>query len=170
MEFWCKEYVFVLSLKIRFDNFFIKFEFGKDVFGLLVGYCCDLGELIYIDDEYLMWYLFIFGQFGVGKIVVVLLLMFQQIQWGGGLLFIDGKIDVKNIEQIYYYCCYMGWQYDFLVINFDDLDNFNIYNFVFFGDVDEKVDGIFQFIFFIEINFGVDFYKQEVKQVLIILI
>lgn len=170
MEPWRKEHVLASSLKIRSDNSPIKPEPGKDVSGLLVGYCCDSGEPIYIDDEHLMRHLFILGQSGVGKTVAASLLMFQQIQRGGGLLFIDGKIDAKNIEQIYHYCCYTGRQHDFLVINPDDPDNSNTYNPVLFGDADEKADGILQLIPSTETNPGADFYKQEAKQALTTLI
>ena len=117
-----------------------------------------------------MRHFFILGQSGVGKTVAASLLMFQQIQRGGGLLFIDGKIDASNIEQIYHYCCYTGRQHDFLVINPDDPENSNTYNPVLFGDADEKADGILQLIPSTEANPGADFYKQEAKQALTTLI
>lgn len=170
MEPWRKEHVLSSSLKIKSDRSPIKPHTEKPISGLLVGYCCDSGEAVYIDDEHLMRHVFILGQSGVGKTVAASLLMFQQIQRGAGLLFIDGKIDAKNIEQIYHYCCYTGRQHDFLVINPDDPDNSNTYNPVLFGDADEKADGILQLIPSTETNPGADFYKQEAKQALTTLI
>lgn len=170
MEPWRKEHVLTSTLQIKSDESPIRPEGDKQVPGLLMGYCCDSGEPVYIDDEHLMRHLFILGQSGVGKTVAASLLMFQQIQRGGGLLFIDGKIDAKNIEQIYHYCCYTGRQHDFLVINPDDPDNSNTYNPVLYGDADEKADGILQLIPSTESNPGADFYKQEAKQALTTLI
>lgn len=185
MEPWRKEHVLASSLKIKSDVSPIipdpdllksgllvghSADTGEPVSGLLMGYCCDTGAPVYIDDEHLMRHLFILGQSGVGKTVAASLLMFQQIQRGGGLLFIDGKIDADNIAQIYHYCCYTGRQHDFLVINPDDPDNSNTYNPVLFGDADEKADGILQLIPSTESNPGADFFKQEAKQALTTLI
>ena len=166
MEPWRKEHALASTLKLKSDESPILPEPGKQVSGLLVGYNCDTGAPVYVDDEHLMRHFFILGQSGVGKTVAASLLMFQQIQRGGGLLFIDGKIDASNIEQIYHYCCYTGRQHDFLVINPDDPENSNTYNPVLFGDADEKADGILQLIPSTEANPGADFYKQEAKQAL----
>ena len=63
---------------------------------LLLGYAGDTGDPIWIDNEDAMRHLYIRGQSGVGKTVAASLMMFQQIQRGGGLLFMDGKIDADN--------------------------------------------------------------------------
>ncbi len=165
-EPWRKEHILTSTLKIKSDESPILPEPGEQVSGLLIGYCCDSGKPVYIDDEHLMRHVFIMGQSGVGKTVAASTLMFQQIQRGGGLLFIDGKIDAKNIEQIYQYCCYAGRQHDFLVVNPDDPENSNSYNPVLFGDPDEVADRILQLIPSTESNPGSDFYKQEAKQAL----
>jgi hypothetical protein len=172
MEPWRREHALASSLKIRSDQSPLEPDHtpGATTGGLLVGYTTDSGKPIYIDDEHLMRHLFIIGQSGVGKTVAASLLMFQQIQRGGGLLFIDGKIDAANLAQIYHYCCYTGRQHDFLVINPDDPDNSNTYNPVLFGDADEKADGILQLIPSTETNPGADFFKQEAKQALTTLI
>lgn len=169
-EPWRKEHVLASTLAIRSDASPVLPDKNGKVEGLLIGYACDSGKPVYIDDEHLMRHVFILGQSGVGKTVAASLLMFQQIQRGGGLLFIDGKIDASNIEQIYHYCCYTGRQHDFLVINPDDPDNSNTYNPVLIGDADEKADGILQLIPSTETNPGADFYKQEAKQALTTLI
>ena len=170
LEPWRKEHALASSLKIRSDDPPDVHQPRGQVEGLLLGYCCDTGKPVIVDDNQLMRHVFILGQSGVGKTVAASLLMFQQIQRGGGLLFIDGKIDAKTIQQIYHYCCFAGRQQDFLVINPDDPDNSNTYNPVLFGDPDEKADGILQLIPSTEGNAGADHYKQEAKQALTTLI
>ena len=170
LEPWRKEHVLTSSLQLKSDKSPYKPAPGRAMEGLLIGYTCDGGEPVHLDYEHAMRHVFILGQSGVGKTVAASLLMYQQIQGGGGLLFIDGKIDAKNIEQIYHYCCYTGRQHDFLVINPDDPDKSNTYNPVLYGDADEKADGILQLIPSTETNPGADFYKQEAKQALTTLI
>ncbi|WP_321967002.1 type IV secretory system conjugative DNA transfer family protein [Burkholderia cepacia] len=132
--------------------------------GLLVGYTADTGEPIIIDNEHLMRHLFIEGQSGVGKTVAASTLMFQQIQRGGGLCFIDPKIDLENILLIYHYCCYTGRQHDFLCLNPDEPERSNTYSPVLWGDRDEIADAILLLIPSTEGNAGADHYKQEAKQ------
>ncbi|MBR8189057.1 MULTISPECIES: type IV secretory system conjugative DNA transfer family protein [Burkholderia cepacia complex] len=132
--------------------------------GLLVGYTCDGGEPIIIDNEHLMRHLFIEGQSGVGKTVAASTLMFQQIQRGGGLCFIDPKIDLENILLIYHYCCYTGRQHDFLCLNPDEPERSNTYSPVLWGDRDEIADAILLLIPSTDGNAGADHYKQEAKQ------
>ena len=170
LEPWRKEHVLPSTLKIKSDKSPISPKPGESKDGLLVGYTCDGGDPVYIDYEHLMRHVFILGQSGVGKTVAASTMMFQQIQSGGGLLFIDGKIDAENILQIYHYCCYTGRQHDFLVINPDNPDESNTYNPVLFGDADEKADGLLQLIPSTETNAGADFFKQEAKQALTTLI
>lgn len=136
--------------------------------GLLLGYTTDQGRPIWIDDEFLMRHLFCIGQSGVGKTVFAMSLLFQQIQRGGGALFIDGKIDASNIQQIKNYVRWTGRQHDLLIINPDKPDEFptNTYNPILHGDPDEVADRLLQLIPSTESNPGADHYKQEAKQAL----
>lgn len=170
MEPWRKQHALGSSLNFKSDSTPYTPGYGERPNSLLMGYCCDTGEPIYVDYEHLMRHIFICGQSGVGKTVAASLLMFQQIQGGGGVLFIDGKIDQQNIEQIYHYCCFAGRPHDFLVINPDDPDNSNTYNPVLYGDADEKADGLLQLIPSTETSPGADYFKQEAKQALTTLI
>ncbi len=170
IEPWRKAHALASSLEIRSDEPPMVVKPGANIEGLLLGYCCDTGKPVIIDYKTLMRHMFILGQSGVGKTVAASNVMFQQIQSGGGVLFIDGKIDAKNIEQMYHYCCFAGRQQDFLVINPDDPANSNTYNPVLFGDPDEKADGVLQLIPSTESNAGADHYKQEAKQALTTLI
>jgi hypothetical protein len=136
--------------------------------GLLIGYSTDQGRPIWVDDEFLKRHLFCVGQSGTGKTVFAMLLLFQQIQRGGGALFIDGKIDASNIEQIKNFCCWAGRQHDLLIINPDKPDESptNTYNPILHGDPDEVADRLLQLIPSTESNPGADHYKQEAKQAL----
>jgi intracellular multiplication protein IcmO len=132
--------------------------------GFLIGYSTDTGEPIYIDDENAVRHFFIIGQSGVGKSVLGLLLMFQQIMRGGGLLFIDGKLDSDNIKQIWYYCQMAGRPHDFQVINPGDPERSNTYNPILYGDPDEVASRILSLIPSTQNNPGADHYKQEANQ------
>lgn len=139
---------------------------GEDqkVSGFIIGFSTDTGEPIYIDDAHFVRHFFILGMTGVGKTVLGLLLMFQQIMRGGGLMFIDGKLDSTNIEEIWYYCQMAGRPHHFRVINPGNPDESNTYNPVLFGDPDEVSDRILSIIPSTENNPGADHYKQEAKQ------
>lgn len=138
--------------------------------GLLFGYTTDRAEPVFIDDESLMQHVFIIGQSGVGKTVAASLLMFQQIQRGGGVLFVDGKLDAKNIEALYHYCCWCGRSQDFLVINPGDPANSNTYNPIAKGDPDEIASRILLLIPSTSNSPGADHYKQEANQGIITLV
>ncbi|AOZ11082.1 type IV secretory system conjugative DNA transfer family protein [Cupriavidus malaysiensis] len=170
MEPWRHEHALPSSVGIRSDLPPVVPGPGDPAPGLLIGYKTDTGEPVYIPYATLVRHMFILGQSGVGKTVAASLMMFQQILSGGGLLFIDGKIDALNIEQIYHFCCYAGREHDLIVINPDDPDNSNTYNQVLFGDPDEVADRILQLIPSTESNPGSDHYKQEAKQALTTLI
>lgn len=167
---WQAEHIMTTSLRIRSDKSTYTPEPGKTVDGLLLGYTTDTGEPVYVDWEHLMRHVFILGQSGVGKTVAGSLMMFQHIQAGGGLLFIDGKIDSGNVEQLYHFAAYCGRSHDLYVINTDDPENSNTYNPLLFGDPDEKADALLQQIPSTESNPGADYYKQEAKVGLTILI
>lgn len=136
--------------------------------GLLLGYTTDQGRPVWVSDEYMMRHLFCIGQSGVGKTVFAMNLLFQQIQRGGGALFIDGKIDVSNIQQIKNFCRWTGRQHDLFIINPDKPDEYptNTYNPILHGDPDEVADRLLQLIPSTESNPGADHYKQEAKQAL----
>lgn len=131
---------------------------------LLLGYTIDTGEPIWIDNEDAMRHLYIRGQSGVGKTVAASLLMFQQIQRGGGLLFMDGKIDADNLEMLYQMASWCGREHDLEVINAGDPSMSNTYNPILFGDPDEVAARIIGLIPSTEGNAGADHYKQSGNQ------
>ena len=160
---WRSEKLLASSLNIRSDETTYAPKPGETIDGLLLGYTTDTGRPIYVDWEHLMRHVFIIGQSGVGKTVAGSLMMFQHIQAGGGLLFIDGKIDSGNVEQLYHFASYAGRAHDVFIINTDDPENSNTYNTLLFGDPDEKADALLQQIPSTESSAGADFYKQEAK-------
>ncbi|MDR5799276.1 TraM recognition domain-containing protein [Caballeronia sp. LZ001] len=132
--------------------------------GLLIGYTTDTGQPMYIPDEDLMRHGFIGGQSGVGKTVLGKLLMFQQIQRGGGLAFIDGKMNADDIETIYQYCCWCGREQDLLILNPGNPAMSNSYNPILRGEPDEVSARVLSLIPSTENNPGADHYKQSANQ------
>lgn len=135
--------------------------------GLLFAYTTDTGEPLYISDEDLCRHLLVVGQTGVGKTILLKTLMFQQIQRGGGMLFIDGKLDSDNIRDMYEFASYCGRANDFLVVNPGQPDLSNTYNPILFGDPDEVAARIISLIPSTASAAGADHYKQSANLALV---
>ena len=135
--------------------------------GILFGYTTDTGEPLYISDEDLCRHLLITGQTGVGKTVLLKTLMFQQIQRGGGMLFVDGKLDSDNIRDMYEFASYCGRANDFLVVNPGQPELSNTYNPILFGDPDEVAARILSLIPSTASSAGADHYKQSANLALV---
>lgn len=129
--------------------------------GLLVGYTCDGGRPIRIPDMALMRHFMTGGMTGVGKTVSATLFMAQQIARGGGVMWVDGKLDPENIASFYHLAKWMGRESDIRVINPGDPKNSNTYNFVLDGDADEVASRILSTVPSTEGNAGADYYKQS---------
>jgi hypothetical protein len=130
----------------------------------LLGYSTDTGEPIYIEESYAKRHLLNVGMTGAGKSVLGMSFMYQQIQRGGGLLFIDGKLDADNIKMLWQFACAAGRECDFRIINPGDPDNSNTYNPILFGDPDEISSRALALIPSSESSPGADFYRQEANQ------
>lgn len=170
VEPWRKSHILASTLRLRSSPSSYQPVPGEKKDGLLLGYTCDRGEPVFVDYEHLTRHLNFTGQSGVGKTVAASTLMFQHIQGGGGLLFIDGKLDVDNLQQLCNFAKWCGREHEVFVINPDDPENSNTYNPVLIGDPDEKADGILNLIPSTENSPGSDHYKQEAKQSLTTLI
>lgn len=138
--------------------------------GLCFGYTTEKAEPVTISDDGLTRHCIILGQSGVGKTVAASLLMTQQIQRGGGLLFVDGKLDVDNIIAIYQQCVWAGRAQDFQVVNPGDPSLSNTYNPIADGDPDEVASRILSMIPSTESNAGSDHYKQSAFEALVVII
>jgi hypothetical protein len=145
-------------------------SFKKSPEGISLGYCVDTGEEIVIPLEYWMRHNLIIGQSGVGKTVLGEWVMFQQIVKGGGLMWIDGKLDTDNLTSLRNMCAWCGRQDDLLVINPGNPDMSNTYNPILFGDADEVADRILALMPSAQNNPGADYFRQAAKQGLTTLI
>jgi intracellular multiplication protein IcmO len=132
--------------------------------GLLLGYTVDKAKPVIVSDEFLTRHGFILGASGVGKTVLGEGMMLQQIMRGGGLAFIDGKLDFKNLETIHAFCKWAGRERDLLVLNPGDPSFSNTYNPILYGDPDEVASRILSLIPSTENDPGTDFYKQAANQ------
>lgn len=138
--------------------------------GLLVGYSTDRGEPIHIPDEDLMRHGLIVGTTGVGKTVIGSLFFTQQIQRGGGMLFIDGKMNGEDLQKLYETCKYCGRERDLLVINPGNPELSNTYNPILYGDPDEIASRVLSLIPDTSSSAGADHFKQSANQAITILI
>ena len=60
------------------------------------------GEEVHLLDDDNLKHLVVLGRSGCGKTSFLLGLLYQQIQRGGGYIFIDGKVSRTTIDQVYY--------------------------------------------------------------------
>lgn len=132
--------------------------------GMLLGYIVDTGKPLYASQDDLVRHISIVGQSGVGKTVFGQLLMFQQMAKGGGLVFVDGKLDSSSLDELYRMAAYHGRQNDILVINPGNPAMSNTYNPILYGDPDEVADRIVSLIPSTESDAGADHFKQAAKQ------
>lgn len=165
LKSWREKAMFQSSSKVVSDDPIVKAGIGTQVKdALLLGYAIDTGKPIWVNNEDAMRHVYIRGQSGVGKTVAASLMMFQQIQRGGGLLFMDGKIDADNLEMLYQMASWCGREHDVEVINAGDPGVSNTYNPILFGDPDEVAARIIGLIPSTESNAGADHYKQSGNQ------
>lgn len=134
--------------------------------GLLLGYTTDDGTPLYLPDKLFMQHALIAGMTGQGKTVFGKFLMYQQIQRGGGLLFIDGKLDSDNIQDLYEFAAFCGRAQDFLVINPGQPEKSNTYNPILYGNADEIASRILSLIPDTTMSAGSDHYKQSANNAL----
>lgn len=129
--------------------------------GMLLGYDVQSGKPIVIPDDDLVRHVLISGQTGVGKTVLGIWMMWQHIERGGGLLWIDGKLDVDNMILLTACCMHAGRLSDLRLINPDRPEMSNTYNPVLDGDPDEIASRIFATVPTSESNAASDYYYQS---------
>lgn len=159
-----RQRVFTSDVDIRSHTSGTDTDLRKDWGGMLMGYTTDTGKPLVIPWDAWMRHCFILGQSGMGKTVLGEWLMFQQIMRGGGLIWIDGKIDADNIAKLDAMCAYAGRRDDLRVVNPDDPSMSNTYNPVMDGDADEVASRIISLIPSAETNPGADHYRQSANQ------
>lgn len=146
-----------------------KFDREKDA-GITLGFCIDTGEPVIIPYEDVMRHMFILGQSGVGKTVLGGYIMQQHISSGGGVIFVDGKMDIKNLAAIHAASVWAGREDDLLVINPGNPEMSNSYNPFLYGDADEVAARILLLNPSTDSSPGADYFKQAANQGLLILI
>lgn len=129
--------------------------------GLLIGYATDKGHPVILPDTELFRHLCIIGMSGVGKTVAGSNMMFQQIQRGGGMLFVDGKLDYGNITALYQFAVWCGRGAEFLVINPGDPTMSNTYNPLLAGNPYEVASRTLSMV---SEDPGADYYRSEANQ------
>lgn len=131
---------------------------------MLIGYTYDDGRPLYIPYDDLMRHVLIIGQSGFGKTVLGSFMMRQQIEVGGGLLFIDGKMNRDDLQSMYEMCAACGREHDLVVINPGNPDLSNTYNPILYGDADEIASRILSLIPATETSPGADHFRQSALQ------
>ncbi len=132
--------------------------------GVSLGYCADTGKPVIVPWEKWMRHAFVIGQSGVGKTVMGEWIMKQQIDAGGGLLWIDGKLDTDNLTSLRNMCAYAGREADLLVINPGNPAMSNSYSPILSGDADEVSSRVLSLMPSAQNNPGADYYRQSANQ------
>lgn len=132
--------------------------------GVLLGYTVDTGRPVVVSWDDWMRHVFVVGQSGMGKTVLGSWIMFQQIIRGGGMMWIDGKLDHDNIVMLNAMCAFAGRRDELEIINPGEPDSSNTYNPILHGDADEVADRILSLLPSTESNAGADYYRQASKQ------
>lgn len=132
--------------------------------GFLIGYRTDTGKPVYLPYDAPNRHGVIQGGSGMGKTTLAKLMMLQQIQRGGGVLFVDAKLDSSDLQTIYQFASWCGRTQDVWVINPGNPDESNTYNPIIDGDPDEVADRMLALIPASEDNPGADYYRQSTKQ------
>lgn len=132
--------------------------------GMTLGYTVDTGMPVTVPWDFWMRHCFIIGQSGVGKTVFGEWLLLQQIAAGGGLLWIDGKLDSDNLKKLDAMCAWAGRRSDLMVINPGDPAISNSYNPILDGDPDEVSSRVLSLIPSSESSPGTDYYRQAANQ------
>jgi len=134
---------------------------GEFTGGLLLGYCTDTGKQLVVSDDLATRHIFLAGQTGVGKTVLGNSMMYQQMQRGGGLMFIDGKAVQDNLEDVYKLCVACGRERDLLVFNPNSPSMSNTYNPILTGTPSEIASRVMSLAPSTENNAGADYYRSS---------
>lgn len=134
---------------------------------VLIGYTKDNNQPIRIPYDLFMRHTALIGASGVGKTTLGMFIIYQQIMAGGGLLFVDAKIDVDTRDTLAYFCKIAGRENDLLVVNVDKPELSNTYNPILNGDPDEIASRLLNLLPSSENDPGSDFYRQSANHALV---
>lgn len=131
---------------------------------VLIGYTCDDGQPVYLPYEDLMRHILVLGQSGSGKTVLGSLIMRQHVDAGGGLLFVDGKMNSDDLQAMHEMCAAAGREQDLIVINPGNPALSNTYNPILYGDADEIASRILTLLPATDTSPGAAYYRQSALQ------
>ncbi|MFC4296860.1 type IV secretory system conjugative DNA transfer family protein [Castellaniella hirudinis] len=128
-----------------------------------IGRRIDTGAPVYLPAALLPYNTLGYGSPGSGKTSIAKLLMEQQIERGGGLIFIDAKLDAADVKQVFSFARSAGREHDVLFINPGNPDESNTYNPILDGDEDEIADRCLALIPAAE-RAGEDHYREAARR------
>ena len=144
-------------------------EFMPSKTGIRFGYTKDTSTPLDIADMFLSRHTAVIGQSGVGKTTLGEYILFQQVQRGGGFIFIDAKLDGDTRDKLAYMLQLAGRPDDFFLLNVDDPSNSHTYNPILEGDSDEVASRLLNLLPSSENSPGADFYRQQAMYALTVL-
>lgn len=130
---------------------------------LTIGFSCDDGRPVTLSDETMVRHGMIVGASGSGKTSLALYMIHQQIRRGGGLLVIDAKSDLDLAKEIAWLSWIHGRESDVLFLTPAIPEISNTWNFVGYGDVQERVSKLIQLIPHTQ---GGEYYRETQHSVL----
>ncbi|MVW72880.1 type IV secretory system conjugative DNA transfer family protein [Bordetella sp. 15P40C-2] len=130
-----------------------------------LGKRIDTGQRIYLPAKLLRYNLLGYGAPGSGKTSLAKLLMKQQIDRGGGLIFIDAKLDSSDVRDVFYFAKSAGREKDILFINPGNPTESNTYNPIIFGDEDEIADRCLALLPVAQ-TAAEDYYREAARRVI----
>jgi hypothetical protein len=133
--------------------------------GLLVGHCTDSGKEIFLPTDALPQHIAVCGATGSGTTILLDSLMKQQINNGGGLLYIDAHLGGKEFEEIYKkYVSSSDREIDLMIINPFEPENSNTYNPILFGDSQEISSRVMSFINAMTDDSSANYFRFSAQQ------
>lgn len=97
------------------------------------------GRPVRLGLDELVRHTLVLGQSGTGKSELLLSVLAQHLETGGGALFVDAKLDYRTLDQVRDLCRVLGRDDDLRVLNVDDPAQSHTWNPMQRGDADEIV-------------------------------
>lgn len=148
------------------EDFVLSSDTSLEQPGPLIGYTTDTHTPIRIPYDLFMRHLALVGASGVGKTTLGMWLIWQQIVSGGGLTFIDAKLDVDTRDMLGYLARMAGREDDVYILNIGDPEHSNTYNPILNGSAFEVASRLMNLQPSAENNAGADHYRQSAFQAL----
>ncbi|QHS08989.1 type IV secretory system conjugative DNA transfer family protein [Sinimarinibacterium sp. NLF-5-8] len=142
----------------------------KDEDGVLLGYTTDTQTPVRVPYNLLTRHIALVGASGVGKTTLGMFMIWQQIERGGGVTFIDAKIDGDSLAALTHMAKVTGRESDFYVLDISNPGRSHTYNPLINGDPDEVSSRLLNLIPSAENNPGADHYRQSVNHALTVIV